>query len=193
MSAIIGISNLPETRKLSYSLIEHGSELDTRICFAVGEINRAQLEETAIEAGVTYDKWTTDDNLRAEIIDAARNNGGIKIFDVDGGCLTLGFTTGEALPAFDPSGEVPIPARNFVEDDDRYHEITFEKVAVGNQFYDSESGEVWKKQSPTEAEMVTGGDHGLESTLDQFPVGHIVTVSKDHDRKLPKYIECGNS
>jgi len=78
--------------------------------------------------------------------------------------------------------------RNLVEDDDRYHEITFEKVAVGNQFYDSESGEVWKKQSPTEAEMVTGGDHGLESTLDKFPVDHIVTVSKDHDRKLSSNI-----
>lgn len=74
-------------RKLVEEGIEHGSTLDTEICFAVGELDRDQLERTAIEVdGVDFDKWTSDDDLRARVIEAARINGGIVIFDNEG-CL----------------------------------------------------------------------------------------------------------
>jgi hypothetical protein len=97
------------TKKQSFEPIEDGSELDTQICFAVGELSRSELEDTAEEAEVDFDKHTTSDDLRAFIIEAAREAGGIKILDREGGVLTFGFVQDGPLPIFDPKAEVPIP------------------------------------------------------------------------------------
>ncbi len=75
------------TANVPIEYIEHGSELDTEICFAVGELDRDSLEETAANIEVNFDKYTSDDVLRARIIEAARSNGGIQIFDDEGELL----------------------------------------------------------------------------------------------------------
>lgn len=99
------------------------SSLETSISFAVGALDRDQLEETASEAGVQYDHLTTDDELRADVLEAARQQGGLKVFDADNGVMTFGFQPVEEVPVFDPRASVPIPAQpgaaenNQVEDD----------------------------------------------------------------------------
>lgn len=81
--------------------INHGSELDTKICFAVGELAREQLEETATAADVDFDKWTTSDELRARLIERAREQGGLSVYDDKGGTTTFGFDDGAKLPKTD--------------------------------------------------------------------------------------------
>ncbi len=103
------LMNKSTNNHLDYPPIVVGSSLDTHICFAIGELEREQLEETAANAGVAFDKWTSEDDLRASLIQAARDNGGIQIYDEEGGCLTLGLDAVRASPVFDPTAEVPIP------------------------------------------------------------------------------------
>ena len=85
-------------------------ELEINISFAVGALDREQLEETATEAGVTYDELMSDDDLRAHVLEAARRRRGLKVFDADNGVTTFGFQTEGVQPVHDPRGPVPIPA-----------------------------------------------------------------------------------
>lgn len=98
-----------------YLPISHGSDLDTQICFAVGELAREQLEETASNADVEFDKWTSNDELRALVIDAARSFGGLTVYDAEGGTSTFGFDDESPPPIHDPMGCVPIPPRSATE------------------------------------------------------------------------------
>ena len=105
-------TNNNETRKQ----VESGSAIDMLICFTVGDLKREQLEETAANAGVAFDKWTPDDDLRAKVIEASRAQGGLKVFDDEGGVTTFGLDTVGEMPIHDPTADVPIPARKVVED-----------------------------------------------------------------------------
>lgn len=71
--------------------IEQGGKTSTEICFAVGELPRHQLEGTAEVLGVQFDKWTSSDDLRASVIEAAHKNGGLFIYDDLGGSKMFGF------------------------------------------------------------------------------------------------------
>lgn len=80
--------------------IPHGSELYTQICFAVGELDRDRLEDAAADADIEFDKWTSDDELRALVIDAARSQGGIMLIDSEGDMAIYGYgLVSEASPS----------------------------------------------------------------------------------------------
>ncbi len=107
-------STAEQNKEWGFASIDEGSELYTKISFAVGELSRDSLEETAANAGVSFDKWTSSDDLRALVLDAARDAGGLEVSlcEEEGGTVsTYGFemdelkcfvrVTGEATDADD--------------------------------------------------------------------------------------------
>lgn len=94
-----------------FAEITHGSELDTKICFAVGELDMDSLEETASFVNINFDKWTSDDELRAQVIDAAREHGGLKIYSEKGLVSTLGFDGEGDRPSPEAEGVESLPSR----------------------------------------------------------------------------------
>lgn len=68
-------SEPPMIPALGTEPVEHGSELDTQLCFAVGELERDQLEDAAADANVEFDKWTSNDDLRTRLLDSLRMAG----------------------------------------------------------------------------------------------------------------------
>ena len=90
--------------------IKEGCEVDTKICFAIGELGRNELEETALKANVDFDKWTSDDALRALVIEAARMQSGIQVIDAEGGTTSYGYESGDPAPMHTPLGAVPMQA-----------------------------------------------------------------------------------
>ena len=83
--------------------IAHGSEIDTQICFAVGELSRDRLEDCAADVGVEFNKWTTSDDLRAMVIEQAREQRGLVVVNDEGKTTTFGFGVEAALVDQDQS------------------------------------------------------------------------------------------
>ncbi|MBN3761304.1 hypothetical protein [Burkholderia sp. Ac-20365] len=48
------------------------------------------------------------------------------------------------------------------------NQISFESLAIGEQFFDGESGEYWEKVSATEGELRSGSNHGADSNRSAF-------------------------
>lgn len=90
--------------------IAQGGELDTTICFAVGALSREQLEATAEHAEVDFEDRITSDELRALVLEAARAQGGVMVFDSVGGTTTYGFNAVQSAPMHLPVGAVPMAA-----------------------------------------------------------------------------------
>lgn len=81
--------------------IAHGCKLSTEISFAVGALARESLENVAADIDIAFDKWTSSDDLRAFVIEAAHKEGGLVIYDDIGGSkiFGFGFSVEEALSA----------------------------------------------------------------------------------------------
>lgn len=183
----------------TYALIEHGSEMDTRICFAIGDLEREQLEETALQADVDFDRYTTSDELRSLVIEAAREQRGIKIYDEEGGVLTIGFhDPSQPLPMFSPRqiGESKMKSRyvqlvngNVVPLD----ELGFIKVIVSVEISDLITNDLEKvndllSNAATGADTLSDisisvvGHHGNTLQVQvtgQIDLEHVIEVSLD--------------
>lgn len=52
--------------------------------------------------------------------------------------------------------------------------IKFSQVQVNAKFYDTQSGEYWKKVDNELAVLLTGGNHGIMGMVDEFHPDDIV-------------------
>jgi hypothetical protein len=97
--------------------IQPGSDVDRLICFAIGALSRDKLEDAAADANVEFNKWTTGDELRAKVIEAAREKGGITLIDNAGEEYTFGFN--------DKYGQPVQPKEPVVAADQQFSPATF--------------------------------------------------------------------
>lgn len=95
--------------------LKAGSPLDTQMCFAIGGLTRHELELTAARVGIDVARFPNDDELRTEVIEAARMQCGLEIEDGEGGITTYGLLTPEPHPVHNPNARVPIPSAQVVE------------------------------------------------------------------------------
>lgn len=75
----------------NHAPIEPDSKLGMEISFAVGALPRDQLEDAAADLDLNFDKWTSSDEIRASVIEAAHKNGGLLIYKDDGVPTMMGF------------------------------------------------------------------------------------------------------
>lgn len=103
--------NTITTGSQNFETIIVGCALARKIAFAVGELARDQLEDTAADADVEFNEWTSLDDLRAAVIEAAHVQRGIKITvkDEEGiGYATYGFIAKTCDGPVSPLSELPV-------------------------------------------------------------------------------------
>ncbi len=158
---------MAEERKVQGNGIVHGSKLDTEISFALGELNRDQLERTALEFGdVEFDELTSDDELRSRVIEAARERGGIIIFDNDGHPQRFGTAS---MADADETRALALRAQALAlleqakAIDGLQPFVVTHSHATGTSSYLA-----WAKSEPTEAQAASVLDAEFEPDRDEF-------------------------